>query len=112
MLEAQKLLFQVQVTNANTTLYTPDTKPDSAQVRIDTLTICNTDTSARTLTIDLVPSGGSAGVSRRLFSAAAIPASTTWNVNGPIYLAVGTTLQGLASVTNVVTLTAHGAVIT
>lgn len=105
---ASKQLFQVQLGSSNGTLYTAPSA-NGARARIRNLTICNTDTSARTVTLDIVPSGGSAGASVRVLSAAAIPASTTWLLNRlELHVEPGGTVQGLADAASKITVTGDG----
>lgn len=100
-----------QLTNSNATIYTAPTAPVSplgavATAVLTSIVFCNTDSRARTVTLYLVESGGSAAANRAMLSAASVPANTTWTWDcGPsgIPLADSETIQGLASATTVVT---------
>ncbi len=64
-------IVAAQLTNAAATYYTA---PANTKVVLKKLTFTNTDTVARTVTVYLVPSGGTAGVTNILVSARAIAA--------------------------------------
>ena len=53
------------------------TAPKSAAAVLRKVTACNTGTSARAVTVHLIPSGGSANVSNTVVSAASVPAGST-----------------------------------
>lgn len=68
------------------------------------VTICNTDTVARTVTLYIVESGGSVADNRAVVKAASIPANFTWILDNIEWtLEAGDTIQGLADVTLKVT---------
>lgn len=99
-----------QFSGSNATLYTApsDTSPTGSTqgALLKSLIICNTDSSARTVTVYLVESGGSAAANRAILSAASIPAATTVMFTFPddtCPLDSGETVQGLASSASVVT---------
>lgn len=71
---AKNLVGSQFVTNADATIYTA---PPSVKTIIDKLTGTNTDASAQTLTLRLVPSGQSAGTSNTILSAFSIAAGVT-----------------------------------
>jgi hypothetical protein len=89
------------LTNSNATLLTA-TKPTI----VTSLTFTNTDSSERTVTVNLVPSGGTAAQGNRVVSALPIEAHDTYIQPLDIVMSPGDTLQGLASVTNVVNIMA------
>lgn len=98
------------LTGTAATLYTaPSTSTpigSIARAKLHNVTFCNTDSSARTITLYLVASGGSAGTSNTVIAAASIPAGKTWTFDAGAFgipLANGETIQGKASVTSVVT---------
>lgn len=64
------------VANSTTTYYTGS----NIKTRIDKATITNVNAAARTVTIYVVPSGGSAGDSTMIVKARSIAPSETWNV--------------------------------
>lgn len=100
------LVASQQLTNANATYYTAT----NVRTIIDKMTLCNTTAGAVTATIDLVDSGGTAGVSERVISARSIAAGETYTcpeVAGHI-LNSGDTLQGLASANTSLTIRVSG----
>lgn len=58
------------------TVYTAPSAAGSYSI-IKTISICNTTTTAKTVSINLVPSGGSAGVSNKIMSNVVVPANDT-----------------------------------
>lgn len=99
-----------QTTASATTLYTAPlgTSPTGSThgALLKSLILCNTDSSSRTVTIYLVESGGSATDARAIYKDLAIAAKTTVILSFPddgCPLDGGEMVQGLASVTNVVT---------
>lgn len=99
-----------QLGSSNGTLYTApsDVTPtgNTQGALLKSLVLCNTDSSARTVTIYVVESGGSAAANRAILSAASIPANTTVTLTFPddtFPLDSGETVQGLASSASVVT---------
>lgn len=107
-----KPMYQGLLTGSSTTLYTaPGLNPQGsvhplAEVR--RIVICNTDSSARTITLYVVPSGGSAGDSTSIFKAFSIAANTTLIVPVETLIPAAGTLRGFADTTNKVTLTVSG----
>jgi len=106
---AKTLIASQQLTGSNATYYT------STNIRtiIDKFTLCNTTAGAITATIDIVDSGGTAGVTERLISARSIAAGETYicpEVVGHI-LNSGDTIQGLASAATSITIRASGRVV-
>ena len=96
-----------QLTASAATYYTC---PSNTKALIKKLTFTNNDTSARTVTVYLVPSAGTAGVTNILTKAASIAAGATYEAfeaEGHI-LTAGATLQALADVTSMVTINASG----
>lgn len=99
-----------QLGSSNGTLYTaPSVSSPTGATQgalLKSLILCNTDSSARTVTIYLVESGGSAAANRAILSAATIAAATTTVLTFPddtCPLDSGETVQGLASSASVVT---------
>jgi hypothetical protein len=105
---AEKQLFQVQLGNANATLYTQP-GVSNGQTKIKSWRFANTDAAARTITIDIVPAGGAAGIAVRIVPTISIPANTVFGIDqaGDI-VPTGGTVQGLSDVANKVTVTANG----
>lgn len=111
-----KQFFIGQLTASSTTLYTaPATATVSNPVGsnpkaiVRCISICNTDSSARTVTLYLIESGGSVADNRAITKAVSVPANETWILDNVYYvLEAGATIRGLASVTLVVTVTISG----
>ena len=100
------LVASQQLTNSNASYYTAT----NVKTIIDKCTLCNTTAGAVTATIDVVDSGGSAGVTERLISARSIAAGETYvcpEVVGHI-LASGDTIQGLCSASTSLTIRVSG----
>ncbi|HUY04997.1 MAG TPA: hypothetical protein VMV33_17095 [Rhodocyclaceae bacterium] len=72
----QQLVPGQFVPNTETTLYT---SPTGTTTRIDKVTVTNTDAVAHTITIHLVPAGGTAGGSNCSTQAQSILPGKTWN---------------------------------
>lgn len=72
---ATRLISGSTLTGSAATYYTAGT---ATTVVIKKLIICNTTAGALSVTIYLVPSGGSAGVTNTITSARAIAAGETW----------------------------------
>jgi hypothetical protein len=103
----KKLVAGSQLTASAATYYTAAA---NTKTLLKKLTFTNNDTTARTVTVYLVPSGGTAGVTNLLTKAASIAAGATYEAfeaEGHI-LAPGDTLQALADVTSMVTIQASG----
>ena len=99
-----------QLTNSNATYYTAT----NVRTIIDKMTLCNTTGGAVTVTVDLVDSGGSAGVSERVISALSINAGQTYTcpeVVGHV-LNAGDSIQALCSASTSVTIRASGREVT
>jgi hypothetical protein len=101
------LVTPQQIANATTTYYTST----GLRTRIDKLTVTNPTAGAATVTIYLVPSGGSAGDSTTISKTKSVASLETWNcpdVVGHI-LEAGGTLQAVASAATTLTLAVSGA---
>lgn len=97
-----------QLAAASATLYTAPTGTtptgDYPKALLRSIVLCNTDSSARTVTLYGIESGGSVATNRALLSAASMAAGETWVIDfGDMPLEQGETVRGLASVANVVT---------
>jgi hypothetical protein len=101
-----KKIFQIRLTNADAELYLA---PALTTVLIVALYKCNTDSSARTFRLHAVAGGGSSSVSNSIYYDEPIAANRLHpRIDSGIVLEPGQSLRGLASTTNVVTLTAFG----
>lgn len=98
-----KAITSAQLTASAATYYTV---PANTTSILKALRFVNTDTAARTVTVYLVPSGGTAGATNILISAQAIAPGECWDcyqANWQV-LATGGTLQALADVAAKVTI--------
>ena len=95
--------------NSQTTLFTQNA---GQAVRIDSLSVCNTDSVAATISINLVPSGGSAGASNLTTKLQSITAGQTWNSPNEIgkVLFMGDFISVICSTASVASISAGGIV--
>jgi hypothetical protein len=86
------------------------TVPASTTRELGTMLGCNTDTVERTVTVHLVPNGGSVSAANMILDAEAIPASETvvFSFERGIFCEAGDFLVALASQTLVVNLYSSG----
>jgi hypothetical protein len=91
--------------NSQTTMYTA-----GAYTRIDAVSVCNTDTVAHTISINLVSSGGSVSNANLTTQAQTVLPGQTWNSANEIgkVLNVGDFISVLASVASKLTICAGG----
>lgn len=97
-----KTITSAQLTGTAATYYTA---PANTRAIIRKLTFTNLDTSARTITVYLVPSGGIAGAANTLISAQSIGAGECYEcfpAQGQVLQAAGS-IQALADVAAKVT---------
>ncbi len=104
---AAKTVAPVQLGLAATTIWLC---PASATDRVWSLIVCNTHSAQVLVTLYKVPSGGSPGASTTLLSAVPFAAGQSAQVitGGPLVLAAGDSLVGLADVAGKVTVTPDG----
>lgn len=106
MATTAKRLAQNTVAASATTYYTC---PASTRAVLGEVILCNTSTTtACTVTLHLVASGGSAGVTNMVLNAYAIGPKETKILALKAVIEAGGTLQALASSAGVVCLTASG----
>lgn len=79
-------LFQAALATAATTQYTT---PASRQDVIKDYELCNTTGAAITVTLNVVPNGGSAGTANQVLSSASVPANQTLHWTGTIVMNAG-----------------------
>ncbi len=97
------------LTDTAATLYTSTSKSTSigaiCRSKLMSIFFCNTDSSARTVTVYLVQAAGSPGTSNTILAARSLTAGETFqfDLGDGIPLLNGEMIQGKASVTNVVT---------
>lgn len=101
-----RLVSGSQIAASATTYYTAGL----VKTRIDACVLTNTTAGAVSVTMHLVPSGGTASASNCILSARSVPAGGSLVVPGAIgqWIESGGTLQALASSANSVTLVASG----
>ncbi len=108
---AKPLFESTQLGTSASTLYTA---PASTKTIIDKFTVTNTDSSARTVTIHLVPSAGSASTANKIVDALSVAANTSVEIEQlkNHILAAGGFISALASSAAVVNARASGREIT
>lgn len=97
-------LFQAAIVAAQTTQYTT---PAARQDVIKDMEICNTTAGALTVTVNVVPSGGSASTANQILPAVSIPANQTLHWTGTIVMNAGDFISTAASSTGI-TMTVSG----
>jgi hypothetical protein len=102
----------VQGTLLTNSLATYYTVPGSTTATVRAITLCNTDSVARTVSLHLIASGGSAGALNQIFKDVSLNAGETLIDDSTRALNAGDFLQAVASVTGVVALRVDGAEIT
>ena len=107
----KRLVNGSQLTASAATYYTT---PANSLTTIAAMTVTNTTGTARTLTVHLVPSGGTADATNCICSARVVAIGETYNVSGAIgqTLDAAGTIQALADVTTALTMVASGYVTT
>jgi hypothetical protein len=110
VINPKALVASQQLTNSNATYYTAT----NTRAIIDKMTLCNTTGGPITATIDLVDSGGSAGVTERIISARSLAAGETYTCPEAVghILNAGDTIQGLASANTSITIRVSGREVT
>lgn len=94
------------ITNAYATAYTV---PASTKAIVKELVLCNTDTSARTVSIRVVPSGETAADEHCIFKDLSIAAKTTYHIGDmSMVLEADEDVDVIADVTNKVTVRISG----
>lgn len=98
-------LYQGQPGTGATTLYTV---PASTDAKITEILLCNTTGSAATITISVVPTGGSASAANRILSAMQLVPNETVVFTVDTYLTTGTFLSALQGTASAITVTISG----
>jgi hypothetical protein len=102
---AEKRLYSGQPATGGATLYTV---PASTTTIVKQVVIANTSGSAATVSLRLVPSGGTAGVANSLAEAVSIGANSTQTLDLSQVMATGDFLQALQGTSGAITLTISG----
>jgi hypothetical protein len=108
----KSLVLGVQLQDSVTAHYTA---PASTTTRIDKATVCNDDSSTITISVYLVPSGGSAAPANRVIKDKAIRAGETRSLGLELsghVLPPGASLQAVASTVDEVSLQVSGSEMT
>ncbi len=100
-----KLHAPSQLGTSAATLYTV---PGSTTTILKQIALCNTASTARTVSVYLVPSGGTAGVANAILYDVSVDAKSTTFVNLSAVMATSDTLQGSASIASSVTIHSFG----
>lgn len=98
-------LYQGQPSTSNATLYTT---PALTSVKLASIVATNTTTTAANFTLDVVPSGGTAGTTHRICSLLSVGPSSTTVIDSAIYLSAGDFIAGLQGTSSALTLTISG----
>ena len=104
---SKRLVDGSQLTTGAATYYTT---PANTRTKIEACVLTNTSGANRTVTMHLVPSGGSASASNRILSAYTVNAGASYSVDEAInqVLETGGTLQALSDGATAVSLVASG----
>jgi hypothetical protein len=100
-----KHFVQALITTAQVTNYTV---PAASQDVLKNIDLTNTSASAVSVTVNIVPSGGSAGSGNMLFGGIVIPANSTMHWTGTKVMNTGDFISTIAGTTNVVVITCDG----
>ena len=101
--EIEKQAYQGLLGNASATLYTAPSAPTlgpSPKARMVEVLLANTDSAARTVTLYVVPSGGSAGNATTVMPAVSIAATTFVRQKFCTAIEAGGTIRGFADTAN------------
>jgi hypothetical protein len=100
------LIIGTSLTASLATIYGP--VPANTRARIDELIICNTDSTARRFTINIIESGDSAAVKNTIFTNAPIGAGETLTPGLNQTLRSGAFVQASADAADVVSIRGSG----
>jgi hypothetical protein len=100
-----KQLGQSAIPSTATTIYTV---PASNTAIVKEVILCNTNTSAVTVSLYYVASGGSVGVANTILSEQALQEGETIQISGTTMIGAGGTIKAVASVASVVGITISG----
>jgi hypothetical protein len=106
----QPLIPMQRVPNSQTVLYTGQ----ATATRIDKLTVVNTDTVLHTISINIIPSGGSAGAGNLSTDAQVILPGQTWNSPNEVglMLNIGDEISVIGSAATELNIIASGMIMT
>lgn len=103
------LVEGILLTGSAATLYTT---PASTTAVIRSITITNTDSSARTVTLYMIASGDTAAAKNTVLPATSLAAGEVLVMDEIHVMMTGDFIQGFASVTNVVSIRVDGSEVT
>lgn len=98
-------VYQGQPTTSSATVYTV---PAATNVKLESIVLCNTTTTAATITISAVPSGGTAGTTNRILAGVSVAANSTVVVDAHVYMAAADFIAALQGTTSAITVTISG----
>lgn len=102
-----KKLYQGQLTAASVSLYAVANTAGKYTI-VRSIVVANTDTVTRLLTLNHVPSGGTAGVANQIAPAIPIPGGSLWTFDSVLVLGQNEFVAGLCDVTTKLTVTISG----
>lgn len=106
LLTNAKQLYQGQLTGTSeTTAYTVGASTSAVILQI---VVCNTTTSAAVFSMSIVPTGGSAGDTNRIFKSIIIPASDVRIYDVYLQLDAGDFLSAIQTTSGALTFTVNG----
>lgn len=98
-------LYEGQPGTAVATVYTV---PAATDVAVKTFLLCNTTTTAATVTIYVVPTGGTAGATNTVVAALTVAANQTVTIQADIYMTTGDFLAALQGTAAAITVSISG----
>lgn len=98
-------LYQGQPGTSVATVYTV---PGATDVKISSIVVTNTTAAPATLTLSVVPSGGSAGVTNRIVAGLSIGGNATTVIDSIIYMTAGDFIAALQGTLSALTVTISG----
>lgn len=101
----KELIPGTLLTASLVTLYTA---PANTTARANEILLCNTDTVARTVTVHIIPSGGSASAANTIFKAITVDASETRTLGLDQVFPAGSFVQASADSASVVSIRLSG----
>jgi hypothetical protein len=99
------MLYRGQPATSIATVYTV---PASTDAKITSIIMCNTTGTAATVTISVVNSGGTAGVTNRVISALSILANSVDTFDSPIHMNTGDFIAALQGTASAITVSISG----
>lgn len=96
------------VTGLTATAATLYTVPASTTTTVKTILLSNYTSTDRSVTLHLVPNGGSVAAGNKILGEVNVPANTTTTIDTAIIMPTGAFLSGLASVTTSVNIHISG----